>query len=245
MIKLTDRLQVIANEIEQNETMADIGTDHGFLPIYLWEQGICPKVIMADISPGSLDKARNLAQALYPEESFDIRLGNGIQILDSGEVDVLVLAGMGGGLMCEILADNLEKTKRFKRLILQPRTGQGKLRQWLIETGFEIPRETLVREGKYICEIIVAELNREGMPERLSSEIAYEVPPWIRNTGPLSIPFIERKKKTEEKILAGLLKSNIPQEEKIQRTKDRIRYLEHLLGEREYGNEIKNTDKGD
>ena len=56
-MKLTPRLQVIANEIQQGETMADIGTDHGFLPLYLWEKGISPQVIMADISRGSLEKA--------------------------------------------------------------------------------------------------------------------------------------------------------------------------------------------
>ena len=81
MIKLTDRLQVLADQIEQKETMADIGTDHGFLPMALWERHICPKVIMSDVSPGSLEKARENAASLYPEEVFDLRLGNGIQVL--------------------------------------------------------------------------------------------------------------------------------------------------------------------
>ena len=94
MIKLTDRLQVLADQIKQNETMADIGTDHGFLPIYLWENEISPKVIMADISPGSLEKARVNCYENYPNEKFDLRLGNGIQILENGEVDAVVIAGI-------------------------------------------------------------------------------------------------------------------------------------------------------
>ena len=104
MIRLTDRLQILADQIEKNETMADIGTDDGFLPIYLWENGISPNVIMADVSAGSLDKARCDAAALYPDMAFDLRLGDGIQVLEKGEVDAVVLAGMGGILMTETLS---------------------------------------------------------------------------------------------------------------------------------------------
>ncbi|MBR5230415.1 MAG: tRNA (adenine(22)-N(1))-methyltransferase TrmK, partial [Firmicutes bacterium] len=82
MVKLTPRLQKIANEIKAGETMADIGTDHGFLPIYLWEEGISPNVIMADISRGSLDKARDNCRMLHPEQEFDLRLGSGIEVLE-------------------------------------------------------------------------------------------------------------------------------------------------------------------
>ena len=81
MIKLSDRLQLIAKEVNNGETVADIGTDHGFLPMYLWEQGISPKVIMADVSQGSLKKAQQNCNELYPDNTFDLRLGNGIQVL--------------------------------------------------------------------------------------------------------------------------------------------------------------------
>ena len=79
--------------------MADIGTDHGFLPVYLWEAGISPHVIMADISRGSLDKARDNCEMLHPGQDFDLRLGSGIEVLADGEVDAVAIAGMGGILM--------------------------------------------------------------------------------------------------------------------------------------------------
>ena len=107
MTKLTPRLNLIANEILPGETMADIGTDHGFLPLYLWEQKICPKVIMADISKGSLQKARDNCKTAYPDVDFDLRLGSGIEVLETGEVDVVAIAGMGGLLMTEILGVDL------------------------------------------------------------------------------------------------------------------------------------------
>ncbi|MCI8647992.1 MAG: SAM-dependent methyltransferase [Firmicutes bacterium] len=237
MIRLTDRLQVLADQIEQNETMADIGTDHGFLPIALWERGISPKVIMADISPGSLDKARENARSLYPEEAFDLRLGSGIRVLEKAEVDAVVLAGMGGALMIHILSEELEKTLSFQKLVLQPRNGQGKLRCWLLANGFSIMRESLVRERKYICEVMtVLPENRlagrspisKKMPGCGADSIEYEVPPWIKNAGPLADPFIVQKLSIEENVLRGMLKSKHADEKQLQQVKMRIAYLKTL-----------------
>ena len=118
MIKLTSRLKTIADEIEKGETMADIGTDHGFLPVFLWEKGICPKVVMTDVSSGSLAKARLNCQTLHPEADFDLRLGSGLEVLEPGEVDAVVIAGMGGILMTEILGADIEKAWSFKKIIL-------------------------------------------------------------------------------------------------------------------------------
>lgn len=235
MIKLTERLKCLADQIEQNETMADIGTDHGFLPIYLWENEISPKVIMADISAGSLEKARCNCEELYPDVDFDLRLGNGIQILENGEVDAVVIAGMGGKLMAQILEEDMEKTRSIRKLIMQPRNGQGKLRYWLIKNGFSIVKESLVREGKYICEIITA------VPEMVDNNISYEIdgcdknsmeyetPPWIVTAGELAEPFIQNKIKIEEYALNGILKAESVDEDREAVTRARIEYLKSLL----------------
>ncbi len=244
MIKLTERLQLLADQIKQDETMADIGTDHGFLPIYLWESEISPKVIMADISPGSLQKARANCFELYPDEKFDLRLGNGIQILENGEVDAVVIAGMGGKLMTEILGEDMEKTKSFKKLILQPRNGQAKLRSWLIENGFSIIKESLVRENKYICEIItVVPYNDEdavsySLENEIDDPMCYEVPPWIVDSGELAAPFIQNKINIEEYALKGILKADVVDEEREKTTRNRINYLQNLLGGIRDGNEV-------
>lgn len=236
MIKLTDRLQIIADEIKQNETMADIGTDHGFLPISLWERGICSKVIMADISEGSLNKARVNAQVLYPEETFDFRLGSGLEVLLPEEVDNVVIAGMGGILMTEIMEKDLSKTRSFKKMILQPRSGQGKLRYWLIRNDFSIMKESLVREGKYICEILTVEpgCHANAVSREISGcgpdSIEYEVPPWIWKAGPLVQEFVENRIAAEERILAGLGKSHIPDPAGENRIRENIRYLKTIAG---------------
>lgn len=153
---LSERLQAIADLIPYEETMADIGTDHGFLPAYLIQSGICPKVIATDISEGSLQKAASLAEDKNLNNTFSTRLGNGLEVVTFSEVDNIIIAGMGGILISEILGKDLEKTKSFKRLILQPRSKIGFLRSWLIKKGFTIEKETLVKELDKICEIIVA-----------------------------------------------------------------------------------------
>lgn len=247
MVKLSDRLQMIADLIEEGQTVADVGTDHGFLPIFLWESKKSPKVILADISKGSLQKAiDNVHMQNYNEEtikeSFDFRLGNGIQILENGEVDAIVIAGMGGILMTEILGENLEKTKSMKKIILQPRNGQGKLRWWLINNGFILKEEKIVREGKFICEIICAEasnrdtnviklpIEEENAMKKQSEDIKYELPESIlMNNGTLAIEFTERKLKAELDIFENMRKATCIDEEKINQIKFRISYLQTLL----------------
>lgn len=213
MRRLTGRLQMIADRIETGETMADIGCDHGFLPIYLRLTGKSPKVVVADVSAPSLAKAVSNAQ-LYgfqieerlPPHRFvtggdagmdgelceicsaadlgsgmhgavavsvkdagvcragcasrkddpgmDFRIGNGLSVLAPGEVDAVVIAGMGGKLIRDIMAADIGHTCSFKRFVLQPRIGQGYLRKWLLTHGFIIIGEDLVVEGTHIAEII-------------------------------------------------------------------------------------------
>lgn len=240
MIKLTDRLQVLADQIEEQETMADIGTDHGFLPIALWERQICPHVILIDVSPGSLEKARQTGQLSHPGERFDLRLGNGLQVLEQGEVDAVVIAGMGGILMTEILGEDLKKTRSFRKLVLQPRSGQGRLRHWLFHHDFQIIKESLVQEGKHICEIMTV-IPRAGIPEtsvcvsreipdKGPNDIEYEVPPWILSAGELAEPFVRRKLAAEQRIWEGLMKSKALDHSKEKKTQERIAYLKSLLG---------------
>ncbi|MCI2061172.1 MAG: class I SAM-dependent methyltransferase [Eubacteriaceae bacterium] len=156
MVELTNRLKTMALEIYSGETMADIGTDHGFLPIFLKQCGMCPKVILTDLSEGSLQKARDNAAAAAPDLEFDFRLGSGLEVIGEEEVDDIVIAGMGSELMIDMFEKDLHKTKTFKKFILQPRSKTGVLRHWLDSNGFAIAQESLVEEGPRICVIITA-----------------------------------------------------------------------------------------
>lgn len=155
-MQLSDRLQVMADKVHSGETCADIGTDHGYLGLYLYERDISPRVIMTDISEASLAKAKASFGARQFGNDVSFRVGNGLEVIGSGEVDCVVIAGMGGLLIRDILAADIEKTCSFNRLILQPRKAAGTLRKWLLEHGFVILCEDIVREGDFLPEIITA-----------------------------------------------------------------------------------------
>lgn len=227
MIKLSDRLQMIADEIKKGETVADIGTDHGLLPIFLYESGRCPKVILGDINKGPLEKARENIALHFGADALDddgnhacggalaLRLGSGLEPVAFGETDAVVIAGMGGILMTEILGLDLNHTKSFKKLILQPRNGSHKLRWWLKQNGFVITAEHLVVERKYICEIITVEpdqvttdpaaesLAAIPLPEDIPDEaLDLEISPLLyERKDPLLLPFIKNKIRIEEKVV--------------------------------------------
>ena len=185
MEKLSDRLQMIADNIRKGETMADIGTDHGFLPIYLLKNGISPRVIMSDVNRGPLARAKeNYCEAFGTDvigdaaDNADFRLGSGLETLGVGEVDDIVIAGMGGKLIVEILMTDFKKTASFKRIILQPRNGLGHLRSYLNAAGFRIEKELLVREVDNICNVLVVET------EGAKLEDVRLTPEWFRTYEP-------------------------------------------------------------
>lgn len=238
MNKLTDRLQVIADEVQKGETMADIGTDHGFLPLYLWENGISPHVIMCDISEPSLAKAKAAAGAYQFGHELSFRAGDGLTVLDTGEVDVVVIAGMGGYLIRDILAEDPGKTASFSKYVLQPRNHAGTLRHWLASNGFRIARNQLVREGKFICEIITAlppkcsETGDMSLSEPLPAETdpSWDLPQNLFSTQPdLAAEYAGVKRGIEEKILEGMQRSASVAPEEIEQVKARIEYFTSVV----------------
>ncbi len=243
MIKLSERLELIANLIDKDETMADIGTDHGFLPVALWERGICKKIILSDVNKGPLEKASENIKATNPGIEFDLRLGNGLETIELGEVSTLVIAGMGGVLITEILGADLEKSKSFKKIILQPRNGQGKLRYWLLTNGFHIMKEDLVKEGLYLCEILVVKTvaNKSEVSATTVAanniewvEMKYELPEiQLIKGNPLLKDFIEKKIKIEKKIIKKIISGgnkDFPlNKEKISQSENRILYMNNYL----------------
>ncbi len=163
-MKWSKRLETIAEEVTPGAVMADIGTDHAYLPIRLKQDGICPHVILCDVSRGSLDKAAADWHELLPGEEPDLRLGDGLQVLEKGEADTVVMAGIGGILIADILEYDIEKARSIPRFILQPRSHPGYLRWRLTEDGFTIERERIAPEGKRLCEILTVSAAKSISP---------------------------------------------------------------------------------
>lgn len=160
-LELSKRMQVLADYVQEGDTAADIGTDHGYIPIWLKMHDICSKVIFADVNQGPLDRAgANAAAYLGKDFVPDLRLGSGIRVLKKGEADSVIIAGMGGILIRDILSEDHEKTLTIKRLILQPRSNSDVIRSWLRSvSGFTITSERVIKEGRKYSEIICAVRN--------------------------------------------------------------------------------------
>ncbi|MCQ2548355.1 MAG: class I SAM-dependent methyltransferase [Clostridia bacterium] len=227
MNRLSDRLQLIADLVKAGESVADIGTDHGYLPLYLYEKGISPHVVLGDVSRESLNKAIENGKNYNPRpKEEDFRWGDGLKILKLGEVDVIVLAGMGGELMCKILEDSIELAKQV-RLILQPRNHPELLRRFLRENGFTISHEYLTRENRFIWEIIVAEA---GASEKCS-DLDYLYPPELLTWREELLPEYLQWKLSKEKLLLSRLHKGKDVAEEIHKHEMIINRLEEMINE--------------
>ena len=149
-MQLSQRLSSVASMVTAGNCLADVGTDHGYVPIYLYERNIIPRAIAMDVNKGPLERAALHIAESGMKEAIETRLSDGLTALKPGEADSVVIAGMGGPLIIRILSAHPEITESLKELILQPQSEISEVRIWLYEQGYEIIEEHMVFEdGKY------------------------------------------------------------------------------------------------
>ncbi len=156
MIVLDKRLGTVASLVRRGSRVADIGTDHAYLPVYLVQAGVAIGGIAADIGGGPLAAARHTVAAAGLEEKISLRLGDGLSPVSADEVDDIVIAGMGGETIVDILdAAPWVKDGRYQ-LVLQPMTRAEVLRRWLLHNGFTVTVERLVRDKHRLYTVMQA-----------------------------------------------------------------------------------------
>ena len=154
-VRLNARLAQIASYIKPGESVCDVGTDHGYIPIYLAENKIADKIIMSDVSRGSLAKAiADAKDELEDPDVIDARFGDGFDVLEAGEVDDIIIAGMGGIQILDILSWDISKTLTYKKFVFQPRRDAATLKKWLELNRFTITDDVIVPENGRYSEII-------------------------------------------------------------------------------------------
>ena len=206
MIKLSQRLQAIANFVPQGAKVADIGTDHGFLPCYLAQSGQAEQVIACDVNAQPLSLAQKNITDYTVADRVSTRLGNGLAVLKPGEVDTVTIAGMGGALMIDILDASPNVVDRLKRIILQPNVGAEAVRVWAEKNRWQIVAEDLVRENDIFSVIIVLE---QGRSDRfMSATDLYLGPKLLAEHHPLLGLYISEEWEKAQYILAQLAQSD-------------------------------------
>lgn len=228
MINLSQRLQALADFVPPGMRIADIGTDHAFLPCYLVGTGICPSAIGVEVRPGPYDSARRTVRSYNLEKLIDLRLGNGLMPLKEGETEVIIIAGMGGALIAEILESSPQIIDSVSRLVLQPMNGAEIVRSWLYEKGWMIIGEALVKEDGRIYQIIAAEKGNQRM--LTDAELLYG-PVLIRESHPLLLELLQKDLQSWQEILHHLAKSRSETaERKRMAIKERIHLIKGLVG---------------
>ncbi|MCX7714855.1 MAG: class I SAM-dependent methyltransferase [Clostridia bacterium] len=220
---LTPRLKTISDKVK-SKTIADIGTDHAYIPIELARSGKIDKAIACDINKGPLEIAKANIKKYGLEDKIELRLGGGLTPIHKNETDCIIIAGMGGQLIWEIIHKDIDTAKQAKELILQPMNAQAELRKNLIKHGFEIVEEDLVAEGFKVYNIFVA---REGHSQPCT-DFEYHIPKAL-HSHKLFNKFLAKKHREFSKILKGLKKASKPDESAIAHYAELLGRLEAVM----------------
>ena len=207
-MELTPRLQAIARQVPQGARLADVGTDHGLLPVWLLLNGKISSAIASDLRKGPLDRARQTARQFGQTERISFRLCGGLAEIGEDEAEVIVIAGMGGETIASIL-EAAPWTRRDKLLLLQPMTGHLELRRWLQHSGYSISAEHIACEGKRLYSIWTV---RGGdMPPLTPAEL------WAgrQSADPLRRDYLSLMIGKAEKALAGQMAAHSPDSQAI------------------------------
>lgn len=161
-MEISHRLNTIITLVEPGKTAADIGTDHGYVPIELVRRGICCRALAMDVRRGPLDGAKKNIRAYGLEGKIETRLSDGLAKLSPGEADRIVIAGMGGSLMQRLLIEGEAVARAAGQLVLSPQSDLEGFRRFLQESHYRIEQEAMVWEdGKYYTILLV----HDGEPE--------------------------------------------------------------------------------
>ncbi len=225
MIKLSKRMKAVAAMVTPGNILADVGTDHGYVPISLVQRKKIPKAIAMDINKGPLKRACEHIAEFQLEEFIETRLSDGVKKLKVGEVDSILIAGMGGELVIHILSDGMEVCRNVKELILQPQSELEKVRQFLRENNYKIVDEDMVIEdGKYYPMIKVVPVERDEfwdiVPEEAVQACYMYGPILLKNGNPSLRKYLVKQHKQLEKILKELNK--LPESKKIAKRKQEV-----------------------
>ncbi|MGM9937652.1 MAG: tRNA (adenine(22)-N(1))-methyltransferase [Candidatus Ornithomonoglobus sp.] len=198
---LTPRLNCIINYVNA-DTAADIGTDHAYVSIELIRSGRAKRVIASDVRKGPLDIAKGHIEKYGLCGRIETRLGGGLSVLEPGEADTIIIAGMGGELIEEIIRQD-EAIARASQLILQPMNSQYELRKYLLENGFTIEKEDIECEGHRVYNLLIV---KSGEQKPFEKDIDYHLPPYLYNHEKFGA-LLDKKQREFIKIIKGLEKS--------------------------------------
>lgn len=210
MIQLSQRLQAVADLAEDAGVVADVGTDHGYIPLFLIACGKAQRAIAMDINEGPLQRAREHIRQYNQQERIETRLSDGLSKLRPGEAQTIVIAGMGGALMKRILTEGEATAHAADCLVLQPQSELPMFRRFLVEYGYRILREDMVYEDGKFYSMMAVKWTESDVGDNLQAmtEADFKYGPLLRaRKHPVLRKYLLRQKEQKQKILERLGKN--------------------------------------
>ena len=227
-MELSKRLNWIIEKLDKVEIIMDVGTDHGYIPIYLVKNNIAKKVIASDINKEPLRKAKINASLDGVLDKIDLRLGGGLSPLKNKEADAVIIAGMGGNLIRDILENDLNKVKNLDYLILQPAQNPEVLRKYLYNNNYEILEEDICLDENKYYEIFKVKYKIGDYI--LLEDIFYEISPTMLSKKlPLFKSYIENKIEKNKRVMEFIKDNTEHAIERKNELKEKNQKLEKLL----------------
>lgn len=203
-LELSKRLAEIAKLVPQGEIVVDIGTDHAYLPLFLVEEGVCPKAIAVDINEKPYQIAKKAVSQKNLNQKIDVRLGNGLEPLLPGEAKSIIIAGMGGNTIISILEEAEDVLKEASCLIIQSMAYIDTLRLWLFSHNWYFEKEILVKDSGKLYIIIVAKPGKEKEKDIYKLKWG---PRLLESKGDLLKEYLEKLLEEHSRVLKDLASS--------------------------------------
>ncbi|WP_394522252.1 tRNA (adenine(22)-N(1))-methyltransferase [Lacrimispora sp. JR3] len=203
-MKLSKRLETIASFVPEGSRIADIGTDHGYIPIHLVQEGKAKHAIAMDVRTGPLLRAQSHIQEAGLIDEIEVRLSDGLLKLEKDEADCVVIAGMGGELMIHILEEGRRLWDHVPCWVLSPQSELHKMRRFLMEQAFFIEQETMIKEdGKYY--VVMRAVRKSVGDGNDGREISYRYGKNLLQTkNPVLTEYLVKEEEQIKGILNGL-----------------------------------------
>lgn len=222
---LSKRLKKIIECYTKEKIVADIGTDHGYIPIYLIEENLCEKCYATDISKETIKKAKKNIELYEKKDKIETLIGDGLKVLEDKEVDVVVIAGMGGNLIRDIIKESNGVFKKLKYIICIPAQNPEVLRKFLYESGSTIISEDIVFDEIFYDVLVF----KYGKDIKKLKDFEYEFPESFVTKKEGKEYF--KSKKTNYLLIKEKLKQNENEKTilKLKTVEEKLKYIDSLI----------------
>jgi tRNA (adenine22-N1)-methyltransferase len=222
-VQISKRLKAVASLVTKGNILADIGTDHGYVPIYLIQQKIIPRAIAMDINKGPLERAREHIAGNGLSDHIETRLSDGAHELKPGEADSILIAGMGGALAIRIITESADVFRSAAEVIIQPQSEVLLVRKFILDNGYEFLDEDMVLEdGKFYPMMRVRFSQETGDISYTDVELRYGVK-LLADKNEILLKYLDKERDTYTDIYRHLTESRSGSNEV------RIKEIEYIL----------------